>query len=377
MSPSIRSLGVATAALASSALANGIAGQAGRYDLDHEYTSKNFFDMWDFRVSDYEGYRKGGYSQWTLVDPSNGFVNYRNEKDARDMGIIAEQGDEVVVGVNHGTVMPEDLAWGRDSVRLESKKWYNKGLLIADFTHLPKPACGAWPAFWMYGGDESWPKTGEVDIFETWNQETKNLISLHADHESVTDSCRLPDPNEEASGNVVTTNCDNYYAHFGDGVAKPQYGGNGCGMKEANPFPNGAVYGMEWSSNNISVWTWPRDQAPEDVKSAHPNPRGWGKPSYHISQSSCNIDKVLKEQRLVMNLDFCGDLAGEANVWKYGGCQAIANQKTCKEYVAANPDAYSDVFFKIAGIKYFQLNSSPSTTTTTTTQTTTVCVTVQ
>lgn len=35
---------------------------------------------------------------------------------------------------------------GRPSVRLESKNEYTKGLFIARFSHLPKLACGAWPA---------------------------------------------------------------------------------------------------------------------------------------------------------------------------------------------------------------------------------------
>lgn len=49
------------------------------------------------------------------------------------------------MGVNHADIF-QYPGKGRDSVRIESKKRYGQGLFVADFTHLPKPACGQWPA---------------------------------------------------------------------------------------------------------------------------------------------------------------------------------------------------------------------------------------
>ena len=35
---------------------------------------------------------------------------------------------------------------GRKSVRLESLDTFDRGLLVADFDHMPGNACGIWPA---------------------------------------------------------------------------------------------------------------------------------------------------------------------------------------------------------------------------------------
>lgn len=35
---------------------------------------------------------------------------------------------------------------GRNSVRLESKDTWNRGIMIADIQHMPGTACGVWPS---------------------------------------------------------------------------------------------------------------------------------------------------------------------------------------------------------------------------------------
>src|SRR3569833_1360198 len=123
---------------------------------------------------------------------------------------------------------------------------------------------------------------------------------------------------------------------------------------------------MEWSSQNISVWSWTHDYVPSDVASGKPNPRGWGAPSFYISSSSCDIDRVLSDNRLVLNLDFCGQLAGNQDIWTYNGCKAQTGYDTCAAYVAAKPDDFNDVFFKIASIKVYEYSDVYPTTTSTT-----------
>jgi len=49
---------------------------------------------------------------------------------------------------------------GRNSVRLEGRKSYNKGLFVLDVKEMPG-VCGMWPAFWSLG-QEPWPVKGEV-----------------------------------------------------------------------------------------------------------------------------------------------------------------------------------------------------------------------
>ena len=50
----------------------------------------------------------------------------------------------------------------RDSVRLEGKTRYDRGLFILDLRHLPT-GCGVWPAFWLTDEDV-WPDHGEIDV---------------------------------------------------------------------------------------------------------------------------------------------------------------------------------------------------------------------
>lgn len=81
-------------------------------------------------------------------DPTHGYVRYRTREAALEGGLIKYQGDGVYLGVDHENVWT--LADGRPSIRLESKKAYTKGLFIARFNHLPKIACGAWPALYVH-----------------------------------------------------------------------------------------------------------------------------------------------------------------------------------------------------------------------------------
>jgi hypothetical protein len=154
------------------------------------------------------------------VDPTSGYVNYRNRSDAQKLGLIATQGSEVYIGVDHAT--KATAAKGRSSVRIESKAQYNGGLFIAKFTHLPKPVCGTWPAFWMYGPD--WPNHGEIDIYENWNQPASNAITLHTGPASKVGSCKLSQ--SDFTDHMTTSNCDN--------SAAGQYANQGCGVDETS-----------------------------------------------------------------------------------------------------------------------------------------------
>jgi hypothetical protein len=171
-------LGAAALAFASQALATNT------YKLTEAYTPSNWLDEFTF------------FSQ---ADPNHGFVKYRNQEDAEALGLFEVGQDGVTLRVD-STNKDAD---GRSSVRLTSKKPFNKGLFIADFSHFPKPVCGAWPAFWMVG--PSWPTDGEVDIYEGWNLNKDNKVVLHLDHPDVVGSCTL-NPQDYTS-NTVFTDC--------------------------------------------------------------------------------------------------------------------------------------------------------------------------
>jgi hypothetical protein len=117
------------------------------YKLDDEYTPDNFLSKFDFFVSDFDTIDGG--------DPTHGYVNHRNKDDAEALGMLYVEGSgsddaEIYTGANAQDFLTDAAGnkntIGRDSVRTESKDVYNKGLVIASFSHLPVQACGAWPA---------------------------------------------------------------------------------------------------------------------------------------------------------------------------------------------------------------------------------------
>ncbi|QBZ57443.1 hypothetical protein PoMZ_02367 [Pyricularia oryzae] len=356
MSPSLVTLATAVLACASTAAA------AKAYQIEETYDTSNVNSKWDFFQSKFD---TGNVLD---IDPTEGFVNYRSYNDAKSLGVLSEESGSIMMKPNFPAGITAN-GKGPDSVRLESKARYQQGLFIADFSRFPKPVCGSWPAFWMFGN--SWPEEGELDIYEGWNVQPVNGIALHTDHAAKVGSCHL-DP-QDVNADVHTTNCDNFFTDI-----PRQWEGTACLVKERNGLwgnPTGGVYAIEWSSQNVSVWSWAHDKTPADVRDGKPSPRTWGRPHFFIGDSKCDIDRVLKNQKMVLNLDFCGVTAGNEGIWGEE-CKAKTGAATCAQYVAGNPSAFSDVAFGLRSIKVYQnkeveepkpTTTAQSTTTTTTT----------
>jgi hypothetical protein len=206
MAPSVVRLGAAALACASGAVAKS-------YQLSEAYTPSNFFDKFNF---------------FSGTDPNRGFVKYQAKQAALDGGLIKAGTNDVTVGVQASGTEQD----GRRSVRLESVNTYNSGLFIADFSHFPAAACGAWPAFWMVG--PNWPGDGEIDIYEGWNLNTKNKIVAHVDDPAVVGSCII------SPGDFTSTmsfpNCWN--------AAPSQPGNTGCAVEETSDLFGNANGGV-------------------------------------------------------------------------------------------------------------------------------------
>ena len=99
-----------------------------------------------------------------------------NKKRASILGIVNvstdEHGHEVVFMKSAPTHEGH-----RESIRLEGKRRYNRGLFVLDLDHMPAGA-GVWPAWWMT--DEAhWPNNGEIDIVEGINNQSQAKTALH------------------------------------------------------------------------------------------------------------------------------------------------------------------------------------------------------
>ncbi|KAI1845247.1 hypothetical protein JX265_005402 [Neoarthrinium moseri] len=294
------------------------------YTIQDVYDTTSFFDGFEF----YSG-----------PDPTNGFVNYHDAALANTSSLAGYASGGVYLGADFTTMNPSTP--GRGSVRVNSKKTYTKGLFIADIAHMPsssKSGCGLWPAFWMFGEGGGWPNSGEIDIIEGVNSATSTTFTLH-----------------------TSAGCS-----FSQGNCNAGNGNTGCGQKINNAQSYGAgfnaigggVYAVEWTSNAISLWFFPRTNIPADITAGNPNPAKWGAATGSFSGSGCDIDKHFNGHQIVFNTDFCGDWAGQ--VWSTDStCSSLAS--TCASYVAANPGDFKEAFWLINSVKVFSPNGSGTT----------------
>lgn len=58
---------------------------------------------------------------------------------------------------------------------------------------------------------------------------------------------------------------------------------------------------MEWTSELINIYFFPRNAIPADITSGNPDPRGWGKPTanFESKYGDCDIDANFPPQTIV------------------------------------------------------------------------------
>lgn len=282
----------------------------------------------------------GSFDFFTGPDPTQGFVDYVDQATAQNTGLINTTSTSVVQwGVDTKNPTPE----GRPSIRIESKKTYDSGLIVLDVAHMPF-GCGTWPAFWSYG--PNWPQNGEIDILEGVNDQTNNGMTLHTGP-----GCQIGEDRTIFSGTVESNNCDINAAgqsqNKGCSIEHPSTNSYGAGLNAIG----GGVYATHWTNEAISVFFFPRDAIPADALGDSPNPSGWGKPAAKFT-GGCNIPQFIKQQKLVFDTTFCGQWAGSQDVWDASTCKAKA--PTCTEYVRDNPQAFVEAYWTINSLKVYQ-----------------------
>jgi len=298
----------------------GIANSA--YTLKDTYDHTNFFEDFTF---------------FTDADPTDGFVKFASPSTAKSSGLVGYYNDAVYMGVDHTTMNP---AGGRGAVRVSSNKAYTKGLFIADIVHMPNSTCGVWPAFWTFG--PSWPSSGEIDILEGVNDQKTDLVTLHT-----SSGCTMQSTGALLSSKLENGDCGAESGHIGCGTSTTNTAGYGTGFNAIG----GGVYAMEWTSQAIKVYFFPRTSIPSDITSGTPNPASWTQPVAVFSGNGCNIDQHFQNHNIVFDTTFCGQWAGQ--VWdKSPACKALA--PTCDKYVAANPRDFESAFWLVNSVKVYQ-----------------------
>ncbi|KAH7137994.1 concanavalin A-like lectin/glucanase domain-containing protein [Dendryphion nanum] len=304
------------------------------------------------------------FAHYTGPDPTKGFVQYLSHDAAVQAGLVGYLNTSVFLGSDYTS---KD-ARGRASVRLESIPTFNRGLLVADITHMPSSGCGSWPAFWMLG-KEKWPLGGEVDILEGVNDYQHNAVTLHTSPGCIVDNATSSSSSSSSSstdelpytGTMKTSNCD---------VAAPGQGKNvGCSIHAApagspDHLPTygsafntqgGGIYVVELTSTSISTWIFPRSTTNTTLLASllsSPNPSTFPAPIARFSGSGCDFERRFRDMRVIFNTAFCGVWA--AGEWETGGCAKKTGVKKCADYVRENPEAFLEAYWEIGGLRWFE-----------------------
>ncbi|CEI40256.1 hypothetical protein FVEN_g1811 [Fusarium venenatum] len=283
-----------------------------------------------------------GFEWFNGTDLSNGFVQYQDLPGAFKNGLYSVDPFSETVQLRPDSRRKYGLDEGRPSIRLESKESYQYGLFIADFQHMPISQCGTWPAFWAYG--DNWPMGGEIDILEGANLACTNIMSAHTAEGCILD----PADSNLFSGIRRNLDCGVGTNNVGCGFNPPESDTSSYG--DGFNAIGGGVYAMEWDSEYISIWHFPRGAIPADIEAKRPDPRKWGLPQSLFGGAKCNVDEYFSDMKLVLNINFCGDY-GEGTWGSSKVCKALA--PTCKEYVANNPTAFREAYFDVSYIDVY------------------------
>ncbi|WVQ93960.1 hypothetical protein IAU59_001038 [Kwoniella sp. CBS 9459] len=294
------------------------------WELQIAYQGKTFFDGWDF---------------FTKPDPTHGLVNYIDGTTAFSRGNAFWTGDgKPGIQADHWSSLP--VGTPRDSVRITTKSLFSGGLILVDLALAPW-GCGVWPAIWTLGYEGEWPTTGEIDILE----------GIHA----MTNNHTLP-------GCEINQTAGMYSGTIGNRVCDSTTGGSGCtivspsnsSFGELFNSAGGGVFALLWTGDGIRMWDWNRAQIPSDINSGQPKPESWGTPAAAWDASTCDPAKFFQAQVIVVNIDLCGDWAGDLySTFPY--CPG-----TCAEYVS-NPLNLNNTVMLLNSIKVYQQSGDSPT----------------
>ncbi|KAH8929412.1 glycoside hydrolase family 16 protein [Atractiella rhizophila] len=314
-------------ALLATALHAGHALDNRKYSMVFESTANNGADWlanWNFETQDF----------------TNGMVNYVDKATAQSQGLA------VINPQNHLILTPDsssNLAYGtkRNSVKISTKRTFQVGsLIVINAWHLPY-GCATWPAFWTVGTG-TWPQDGEIDIIEGANNGQQNQIALHTSA-----GCSLKTP-MNATGTPRNLNCEspgannqNLGCQVGDTSAS-NYG------KPASDV-SGGVWAVLFDTTGVYYWHFPRDQIPAELVSSNitPNPANLGTPIARYA-NPCNGNEAtrFKNQKIVINIELCGDWAG--NTFQQDGCG-----NDCKDFVRTGSN-FKNAYWEIQWVRVFQ-----------------------
>mmetsp|Transcript_28729 Transcript_28729/g.60947 ORF Transcript_28729/g.60947 Transcript_28729/m.60947 type:complete len:762 (+) Transcript_28729:27-2312(+) len=273
----------------------------------------------------------------------------------------------------------------RDSLRLEGRRRFNRGLFIIDLRHMPA-GCGTWPAFWLTD-EANWPVNGEIDIVEGVNYQDTAKTALHSTRECMMDD--VPEGSKTGSWDTAVgipnrktgipdmtfryaQNCFVYDPHqwINQGCVATDLKSEGRSLGMPLNDNGGGVYALEWDPVNRHIRSWvfsPHGRVPRNLREAlrtatekdegkrvAPDTTQWGLPYGHfpIGDGTNCPSSHFRNMRLVINLAFCGSVSG--NRYFMDCPEKFKKFKTCNEYVKSEPEELKEAYWKIRGVYVYE-----------------------
>jgi len=165
----------------------------------------------------------------------------------------------------------------------------------------------------------------------------------------------MKDVQRNQTGKALTTNCYNGTdGNSGCGVQGPQES-----FGQTFNSNGGGVYAVELRDEGIRTWFFPRGKVPADVvtwstnpkNGGNPDPSKWSEPLADFPNTNCDIGKHFKSQRIIANIDLCGQLAGLPRFYNnVAGCPG-----SCANYVKHQPGtAYDNAYWEFSNFRVYQ-----------------------
>ncbi|EGX89459.1 endo-1,3(4)-beta-glucanase, putative [Cordyceps militaris CM01] len=293
-----------------------------------QHSGETFFDQFNY------------FNTYDPVQPMASYTTSARPTPSSMQNLTYATSSAAVIKVDT-TVGPgstPDASTGRFSVRIESKKTYNKGLFLFDVRHSPY-GCAAWPALWLTDPSH-WPDHGEVDVLEAVNGgDAGNMMTLHTAR-----GCSMRG-RRRMTGQALDASCyvgDN--SNAGCGVQGPA-----ASFGAAFNRNQGGLMAVEWRDDGIRMWQFARDGIPADITGKKPTPDAWGTAAADFPNTHCDIGARFTNNSIIANIDLCGDLI-EAS-WNSSSCGGGA---TCSNYVANKPAEFANAYWEFGAFEVYQ-----------------------
>jgi hypothetical protein len=112
---------------------------------------------------------------------------------------------------------------------------------------------------------------------------------------------------------------------------------------------------MEWTSTFIRMWNFAPGTQPASLKAGHPAvDTDFPKPDFDSRGGTGLTVDHFKDHQIIFDTTFCGNYAGQDQFWKQTSCYKTGKWPTCKDYVAANPTAFSKSYWSFNSVKVYK-----------------------